>query len=215
MIGETIPNTIIPGNPMPGAKLRTPTVATLTGIVDLINPDPATITLEAMSHHLALLNRYCGATELPFSVAQHSLLTSDIFRRLYPGLPAIYAKLHDAHEYLIGDWVRPVQHAIEIELPGFRRYMDNFKTRLDIAIHARWSIPAPTMEIHAAVAHADEVALATEWRTLLPAAAGPCPVTASPMRGVIVKPLPWTDAADLFRHSLRQDIDLRSWEVAA
>lgn len=194
---------------------RTPTVATLTGIVDLINPDPATITLEAMSHHLALLNRYCGSTELPFSVAQHSLLTADIFRQLYPGLPAIYAKLHDGHEYLIGDWVRPVQEAIEIELPGFQRYMENFKTRLDIAIRARWGIPAPTIEIHAAVAHADNVALATEWRTLMPAAAGPCPVTAPSRRGVSIKPLPWTEAADRFRASVQQDIDLRSWEVAA
>lgn len=186
---------------------RTPTVATLTGVVDLLNPDPATITIEAMAHHLGQINRYAGALELPFSVAQHSVLQMEIFKRRFPALPAIYALLDDAHEYVWGDILRPAQEAYELHFPGFRRLRQGLNHRMDTAIRTRLDIPPPSMEVCAAVHECDEIACATEWLGMNPAS-GPCPVRAAPMRGIRPKPLPWTAAADLFREMLIRELAL-------
>lgn len=44
--------------------------------VDLLRPDPATITLADIAHHLAQANRYAGACRRPVSVAEHALLVA-------------------------------------------------------------------------------------------------------------------------------------------
>lgn len=187
---------------------RTPTVATLTGLVDLMAPDPATITLDAIAHQLGQINRYCGALELPFSVAQHSVLTFEIFRRRCPDLPAMHALLHDAPEYVWGDETRPRQEAAELHFPGYRRWLESMQHRMLVAIRQRFGIPAPTIEVLAAVAEADDIALATEWRAYMPRPAGPCPIAAQPMRGITPKPLPWAAAADLFKETFRRELHL-------
>lgn len=184
---------------------RTPTVATLTGMVDLLNPDPSTISVKAMAHHLAQINRYAGALELPLSVAQHSVLVLEIFKRRNPGQPGIYALLHDAHEYVWGDTIRPVQEALEVHYPGFRRLLQGLHGRFDRAVRTRFNLPDPSIELLAAVHEADEIALATEWRAYMPKEAGPCPVTSAPMR-FVPKALPWTAAADLFQSTLAYEL---------
>jgi hypothetical protein len=181
---------------------RTPTVATLTGIVDLIEPDPSTISARAIAHHLAQINRYAGALELPFSVAQHSVLVCEIFRRRNPGLPAVYALLHDAPEYVWGDMIRPAQEALEAYFPGFRRVLQGLHARMDRAVRAHFGLPDPTIAICAAVHEADEIALATEWARFMPAAAGPCPINPPVMGGLSLKALSWTAAADAFLDAL-------------
>lgn len=193
---------------------RTPTVATLTGIVDLSAPEPAMFSLEAMAHQLSQLNRYCGALELPFSVAQHSVLTLEIFRRRNPDLPGIHALLHDGPEYVLGDIIRPVQELIDSTFPGFRKWWNAEQGVFLSMIRTRFEIPAPTMAINAAVHEADEIALATEWRAYMSKAAGPCPVAALPMRGIMPKPLPWTDAADLFKEAFRRELALAQFHHA-
>lgn len=187
---------------------RTPTVATLTGIVDLVEVDPASITIPAIAHGLGQLNRYCGALELPFSVAQHSVLVFEIFRRRHPTLPAIHALIHDAPEYVFGDLIRPVQERIDTAFPGFRKWWQGEQLFMLRMIRHALSIPPANIEIYAAVHEADEIALATEWRAFMPKAAGPCPVSAEPMRGITPKPLPWTAAADLFRETLTRELAL-------
>jgi hypothetical protein len=187
---------------------RTPTVATLTGVVDLINPDPATITPEAIAHHLGQQNRYAGALELPLSVAQHSILQLEIFRRLYPTMPGIYALLDDAHEYVWGNIIRPAQEAYEREFPGFRRVRQTLNHRMDQAIRARFGLPNPSIEICAALKDSDNIAFATEWHCLMPKAAGPCPISTAPMRTIMLKPLTWAAAADAFREALTRELAL-------
>jgi hypothetical protein len=185
---------------------RTPTVATLTGLVDLRDPQACAISPKAMAHHLAQINRYAGALELPLSVAQHSVLTLEIFRRRNPTLPGIYALLHDGHEYVWTDIIRPVQERIDEAFPGFRRWLQSEHGHMDRAIRERFGLPDPSIEICAAVHEADEIALATEWWALMPEAAGPCPVAARPMPNVKPKPLAWTAAADLFLSSLHFEL---------
>lgn len=186
---------------------RTPIVATLTGIVDLLNPDPATISARAMAHHLAQQNRYAGALELPISVAQHSILVLEIFKRRFPALPGIYALLDDAQEYVWGDLIRPAQEAYESCFPGFRRVREGLHTRMNIAIRAHFGLPDPTIEICAAVHEADKIAFATEWARFMPVAAGPCPIDATPLRSISLKPLPWVAASDAFLEALHLEMD--------
>lgn len=186
---------------------RAPTTATRAGIVDLLSPDPATIDLRAMAHHLAQLNRYCGALDLPFSVAQHSVLVLEIFKRRNPELPGIYAVLHDAPEYVWGDIIRPTQEALDLAIPGFRRLLQGLHERMHMAIRAHFHIPPPSIDILAAVKEADDIALATEWAAGMPEVAGPCPVRAKPLRGVTPRPLPWPEAAAAFEVSVRFQVE--------
>lgn len=83
------------------------TITTVSGKrIDLLNPDLSMIDIEDIAHHLALINRYSGATPLPYSVAQHSVYVAQSSKNL-GGL------LHDAHEAYIGDVTTPVKDAME------------------------------------------------------------------------------------------------------
>ena len=149
-------------------------VATFSGIVNLAAPHHSTISIEAMAHGLAIINRWAGATELPISVAQHSNLVADIFVTLNPALAdeVIYARLHDGHEYIIGDKIRPIVARLALDCPGVGKAVENIKADVDAAILESLCLPPPSAAVAEAVAHADEVALATEWKLLIPQANG-------------------------------------------
>ena len=69
--------------------------------LDLLEPSPLDIGIEDIAHGLARLARWNGQTSgtLPFSVAQHSLIVTDISSKLEADWPArwrLAALLHDA-----------------------------------------------------------------------------------------------------------------------
>ena len=192
--------------------------ATRTGLVDLLNPDPASITLDAMAHGLGKLDRWAGALEVPFYVAQHSVLVSELFCRLWPDLNlwSLWALKHDGHEYLIGDIITPAAKLFNEYDAGFTRRLDGIKSRIDRAIESRFELPPAPMPVHAAIAEADQIAAHLEWRALMPAANGPSPYT--PRRkfpSLRPKPLSWIDAADLFKETFTRELAERAWERAA
>ena len=54
-------------------------IQTYTGkAFDLLNPTPEMVEVTDIAHHLALINRFTGATAVPYSVAQHSVLVSQV-----------------------------------------------------------------------------------------------------------------------------------------
>ncbi|HEV7278431.1 MAG TPA: hypothetical protein VGN80_19290 [Devosiaceae bacterium] len=192
---------------------------TFSGLVDLVNPDPATITAEAMAHGLALINRWCGSTETPVAVAQHSELVYNIFRLRHPELAdhAIHALLHDAHEYLLGDIITPTVKLLCLRVPGLDKHIEAEKARLDAVIRTAFDVPAPSMAVLAAVHEADQLAATVEWFTVIPAANGQCPFPQLP-RGVptrLRRTLRWHEAEDSFRGALKVELGLRRWEDAA
>ena len=77
--------------------------------VDLLNPDPSQIDIRDIAHHLSILNRFTGATKVPYSVAQHSLYVS----MLVPEHLQLHALLHDAHEAYINDISTPMKNCCE------------------------------------------------------------------------------------------------------
>ncbi|WP_417262447.1 HD domain-containing protein [Celeribacter sp.] len=108
--------------------------------LDLLDPTPMDIEIEDIAHGLAFVARWNGQTsgDYAYSVAEHSILVEEIFRRLYPNEPIkwqLAALLHDAPEYVIGDMISPVKAAIG---PDYGELDD----RLTAAIHIRFGLPA-------------------------------------------------------------------------
>lgn len=108
--------------------------------LDLLDPTPVDIEIEDIAHGLAFVARWNGQTrgDWPYSVAEHSLLVVQIFRRMAPDQPArwrLAALLHDAPEYVIGDMISPVKSAVG---PAYQE-MD---ARLSAAVHLRFGLPA-------------------------------------------------------------------------
>jgi len=124
--------------------------------LDLLDPSPLDVEISDIAHGLARVSRWNGQTfgDHPFSVAQHSLIVEDIFRRLGKATPleCQMALLHDAPEYVIGDMISP-----------FKAVMGgNYKmieTRLENAIHLRFSLPITVpAQLKTLIKRADQVA---------------------------------------------------------
>ena len=108
--------------------------------LDLLDPTPMDIEIADIAHGLAFVARWNGQTkgDFAYSVAEHSLLVTEIFARQQPGAPIkwqLAALLHDAPEYVIGDMISPVKAAVG---PGYGALDD----RLTAAIHLRFGLPA-------------------------------------------------------------------------
>jgi hypothetical protein len=85
------------------------------------------LSIEDISHHLSLVNRFSGATAYPYSVAQHSLNVESILAQRGCSIAVrLIGLLHDAHESFTSDIPTP-----------FTRYYDptnvikNAQKRLD------------------------------------------------------------------------------------
>ena len=85
--------------------------------LDLLDPSPLDVELVDIAHGLARVARWNGQTigDYPFSVAQHSVLVLELFRAVNPTADAralLYAVLHDAPEYVMGDIISPFKAAM-------------------------------------------------------------------------------------------------------
>ena len=73
------------------------------------------VRIEDIAHQLAIINRYHGATIRPYSVAEHSLLCSEIAQRIGLSLVAqMAALLHDGHEPYTNDLSSPAKAALNL-----------------------------------------------------------------------------------------------------
>lgn len=142
--------------------------------VDLSDPQPETLRLVDIAHHLSLLCRFGGALREFYSVAQHSLLVLWIVRELEKrgaslptGLislrPSVsredlcWAVLHDAGEAYVGDMVSPVRRML-------RGAHHDIEARITRPLMLSFDLGTEMPEI---VRVADEIALAAEARDLL------------------------------------------------
>lgn len=112
--------------------------------LDLLNPSPLDVEFEDIAHGLARVARWNGQTSGPhaFSVAQHSLLVEHIAAQVSPSISAevrLYAVLHDAAEYVIGDMISPFKAAVGGDYKAV-------EARLAAAIHLRAGLAASAPE---------------------------------------------------------------------
>jgi uncharacterized protein len=124
--------------------------------LDLLSPEPRDIEIEDIAHGLARVARWNGQTkgDHAFSVAQHSLVVTDIFEALWPESTSnerLAALLHDAPEYVIGDLISPFKTAIGLDYKAFELNL------LD-AIHRRFGVGQLSVAAAAAIKDADTIA---------------------------------------------------------
>lgn len=123
---------------------------------------PPQYTIGSIAHQLALINRFTGATQRPYSVAEHSLLCADLAAEHGFGLvPQLCCLLHDAHESIVGDLASPIKWQLDGTWDNLERmHMRDLRAHFGL--------------LRAFAAHRDRVkaldliALATERRDLLP-----------------------------------------------
>lgn len=89
-----------------------PWICTYSGRrINLISPEVGDIVLADIAHHLATINRFCGALRIPYSVGQHSIYVRDIITATYPNdyQLQLAALFHDAEEAYMNDMSRPMK----------------------------------------------------------------------------------------------------------
>lgn len=128
------------------------------GAFDTANPGACrSITLDVIASSLAKQCRFNGHTHGFYSVAQHSVIVA----RNVPFQDRRHALLHDAHETITGDIVRPIK--AELWNDGLQRLVDS----VDEIIYQTLGIDPPDDLTNARIKEADDRALATEKRDLL------------------------------------------------
>jgi len=169
--------------------------------LDLLDPSPLDVELSDIAHGLARVARWNGQTSghHAFSVAQHSLIVEDIFRRTNRcnAEDCLMALLHDAPEYVIGDMISPFKAVVG---GGYK----SVEKRLESAVHLRFGLPPHTpKELKERIKKADRVAAYFEATELAGFSAEEARKFFGQPRGItretlLIDPLPAVEAQRLF-----------------
>lgn len=129
----------------------------------ILHPDPSVIRLEVIAHSLSKLCRFTGQCKFFYTVAEHSVMVS----KIVPPELALQGLMHDASEAFIGDLSRPLKVILEQLAPGLMRGIED---GIHAAIAERFGFEFPHDPL---VKEADNIALATEKRDLMPKVSEP------------------------------------------
>lgn len=130
-------------------------IITASGFVlDLLEPDATGLPIEDVARALSAQPRWAGATRPFYSVAEHSVMVS----HLVPEALAFDGLMHDAEEFVTGDWPSPLKVLIGREL--LKEKLAPIKKALAKAFGYRLGLEE--------VKRADLVCMATELRDILP-----------------------------------------------
>ncbi|WP_440863681.1 HD family hydrolase [Symbiopectobacterium purcellii] len=124
-------------------------------------PSVDDVDIRDIAHALSQINRFCGHTHWPYSVAQHSIGAS----YLVPHEFAFEALMHDAHEAYVSDMMSSLKHL----LPDYQR----IETDVEVIVRLRYGLP---LKMSAEVKRADLIMLATEKDALLHPDSGHWPI---------------------------------------
>lgn len=144
------------------------------GVFPVWHAKPSDVRLEDIAHALSQMCRFGGHSIRTYSVAQHSVLVSQILEP-FGTLAAKLGLMHDATEAYLVDVPRPIKRSLP-------EYME-IERRLEAVIAERFCLSRAMPALEGLVKRADNVALVTEQRDVM----GPCERRWS-IRGV--EPLP-------------------------
>ena len=141
-----------PSPPAPGPYLQT-----VSGRwVNPFDPDPKQLDAGDIARALANQCRFGGHSRVFYSVAQHSVIVSQLVEQRGGDAEDVFAALmHDASEAYLGDMPHPIKHRSALGV-AFKAAEDH----LEAAIRERFRIKADVPEIK----RADRALLATERR---------------------------------------------------
>ena len=136
-------------------------VATNSGrLVSLIHPRVEQIHLADIAHHLSFINRWIGASEIPVSVASHSLFVANLVAKTNPGA-GLNGLMHDAAEAYTGDISRPLRKILGSSI-------SDIEHNLNRVIYEKFDLIYPMSPgIQELVQSCDDLAGACEARTFL------------------------------------------------
>ena len=120
-----------------------------------LDPRADEIHIEDIAHALSHICRYGGHSRRFYSVAEHSVLVS----QLVPSEHALTGLLHDAAEAYLGDVPRPLKRQACME--GWREA----EARLENAIAEAFGITLPMPDV---VKEIDDRIILDEWSALMP-----------------------------------------------
>lgn len=166
------------------------TIQTFTGkVFDVFNPDPDLICVEDIAHALSNQCRFTGHVQAFYSVAQHSVLVSDLAMD-FP----LYGLLHDASEAYLTDVASPIKHHPEFE------FYRKVEAKLQDVIYRRFGLYPVTPP---SVKEADGMALRMEAQQMM----GPLKVdgdwNSGPVKKELIMPLHSTIAEKLFLRAFK------------
>jgi hypothetical protein len=98
-----------------------------------LNIRPEDICLEDIAHHLALVNRFNGATTRPVSVAQHSVY---VYRLCLDSGFERHALFHDGSEAYLGDMTKWLKQSPE--MAEYRRIEDIAQASINQVFECEW-----------------------------------------------------------------------------
>jgi len=144
-------------SPMHGPPAPGPYLQTVSGrFVNPFDPDPEQIDIADITRALANTCRFGGHCRSFYSVAQHSVIVSELVEQRGGDPEDVFAALmHDAAEAYLGDMPHPVKHRSELG-----KAFKAAETHLEEAIRKRFNIKPDVPEIK----RADRALLATERR---------------------------------------------------
>jgi len=136
-------------------------VELITGkYLDVYEPDPAAISLDAVAHGLANTCRFTGQSIRFYSVAEHAVLVARRLQELGYSADVVMEGLHhDDAEAFLGDVTRPLKRRLE----DYRE----IEGRMSAAVSRALGVPIPD-PMSSDVKAADTWALACEAHNLLP-----------------------------------------------
>lgn len=158
-----------------------------------MDPKKEEIYITDIAHALSQLNRFCGHTDFPWSVAQHSIAMSYVV----PPEHALACLLHDASEAYMADVPRPL-----------KRSLLEYTTAENQLLHVISNMYKVNVT-HFEVKHADLKALVTEASVLFKGRSAwwldplvyPEPYNLSEFW---VEEIPWRDVKDRFLRRFRE-----------
>jgi hypothetical protein len=138
--------------PAPGPYLQTVSGRRLNPF----DPEPDQLDIADIARALANLCRFGGHTRVFYSVAQHSVIVSELVEQRGGDVEDVFAALmHDASEAYLGDMPHPIKHRSPLGA-SFKAAEEH----LEQAIRDRFAIKPDVPEIK----RADRALLATERR---------------------------------------------------
>lgn len=128
------------------------------------------IRIADIAHQLSMINRFHGATLRPYSVAEHSLLVSQIIEKQGHSVSVQLAGLmHDAHEIYTQDLASPAKTAVNLASvqAGGTQAWSYFENEHAQRVRRHFCLLTVFTSARTIIHRADLQALATERRDLL------------------------------------------------
>lgn len=124
------------------------------------------VTIREVAHSLARINRFTGHSQLPISVARHSVFVSELLD--FDSEVAMYGLLHDMAESVTGDISYPMKKALRAYSTDTALALDEITFQAEVALArvfgVKWPMPEETERL---VKRADNTATMTEKRELM------------------------------------------------